>query len=300
MEMLNYHHLFYFYVVAREGSIARACEYLGVTQPTISAQLGELEDSLGEPLFRRVGRNRELTEQGRVVFGYAEEIFGLGREMLSALRGKPRDRPVRLTVGVADVLPDLVVARLLEPAATLTGGVQLVCVADKTDRLLADLVTHKLDVILTDMPVSPTVKIRAFSHFLGECGVTFVGARHLAEHHRDGFPGSLDGAPMLLPVSPTALRRQLEQWFDAIGIRPSIRGEFAGASLLKVFGQRGDGLFAVPTVIEAEVCRQYSVEPVGRAERLTERFYALSIERRLKNPAVLAVSEAARTHLFAS
>jgi len=298
MEWLNYHHLLYFWVVAREGSIARACEELYVAQPTISAQIRALEDSLGEKLFTRVGRNLTLTETGRVVFRYADEIFSLGRELIDALKGHSLGRPVQFVVGVADVLPKLIAYRLLEPALKMAEPIRVVCREDKPDRLLAALAVHELDVVLAEAPIGPTVRIRAFNHLLGECDVTIFGAAQIAATHRRGFPRSLQGAPFLLPTDNTMLRRSLDQWFDAQGIHPSVVGEFEDSALLKVFGQTGAGLFAAPSVIEAEVRRQYGVQIVGRVETVRERFYAISVERKLKHPAVVAIAEAARQKLF--
>jgi LysR family transcriptional activator of nhaA len=298
MEWLNYHHLLYFWVVAREGSIARACEELYLTQPTISAQLRALERSLGEQLFTRVGRNLVLTEVGRVVFRYADEIFSLGRELTDTLKGRSRGRPVRFLVGVVDVLPKLIAYRLLEPALRLADPIHIVCREDKADRLLADLAVHELDLVLTDAPIGPTIKVRAFNHLLGECGVTIFGTAELAAVYRQDFPRSLNGAPLLLPADNTMSRRSLEQWFAAEDIHPLNAGEFEDSALLNEFGQSGVGLFPAPSVIETEIQQRYGVQLVGRLENVRERFYAISVERKLKHPAVVAISEAARQKLF--
>ena len=298
MEWLNYHHLLYFWTVARLGSVARATEELYLSQPTISAQIRVLEESLGEKLFTRTGRNLMLTEAGRVVFRYADEIFSLGRELRGAVKGRSPGRPVRFVVGVADVLPKLIAYRLLEPALHLAEPIRVVCREDKPERLLAELSVYGLDLVLADAPIAPTVKIRAFNHLLGECSVTVFGTAQVAAASRRGFPRSLDGAPFLLPTDNTTLRRSLDQWFDAEGIHPLVVGEFEDSALLQVFGQTGAGLFAAPSVIEAEVRRQYGVHVVGRVETVRERFYAISVERKLKHPAVVAISEAARQKLF--
>jgi LysR family transcriptional activator of nhaA len=253
---------------------------------------------LGEKLFARAGRNLVLTEVGRVVFRYADEIFALGRELADTLKGRSPGRPVRFVVGVADVLPKLVAYRLLEPALKLAEPVRVVCREDKSERLLAALAVHELDLVLTDVPINPTVRIRGFNHLLGECGVTIFGSAQIAASYRRGFPRSLQGAPFLLPTDTTTLRRSLDQWFDTQEIHPSVVGEFDDSALLKVFGQTGAGLFASPSVIEAEVRRQYGVQIIGRLEEMRERFYAISIERKLKHPAVVAISEAARQKLF--
>ncbi len=298
MEWLNYHHLLYFWTVARLGSITRATEELYLTQPTISAQLRVLEESLGEKLFTRTGRNITLTEMGRVVFRYADEIFSLGRELTDTLKGRSVGRPVRFTVGIADVLPKLIAYRLLQPALQLTDPIRMVCHEDKPDRLLAELAVHGLDLVLSDAPIGPLIKVRAFSHLLGESAVTIFAPAKLAAKYRRQFPRSLNGAPMLLPTETTSLRRSFDQWSGAQGIRPFIVGEFEDSALLKVFGQSGAGLFPAPSVIEAEVRKQYGVQVVGRLEEVRERFYAISVERKLKHPAVVAISEAAHQKLF--
>jgi LysR family transcriptional activator of nhaA len=298
MEWLNYHHLLYFWTVARTGGVSAAGAELRLAQPTISGQLRALEDSLGEKLFHRVGRRLELTEMGRVVYRYADEIFSLGRELMDAVHGRPTGRPVRLAVGVADVLPKLITYRLIEPALKLPEPVRMIIREDKPERLLAELALHELDVVLSDAPMSPTVKVRAFNHLLGECGVTIFGTKELAAKYRRTFPRSLDGAPLLLPTENTSLRRGLDQWFEQHDLRPMVVSEIEDRALLKAFGERGVGLFPAPTVIESEVRRQYGVAVVGRIEAVKERFYAISVERRLKHPAVVAICEAARQQLF--
>ena len=299
MAWLNYHHLYYFWTVAREGSIARATQKLHLTQPTISAQLRALEDNLGEKLFHRTGRRLVLTEMGQVVYRYAEEIFTLGRELQDVIAGRPSGRPIRFSVGIADQVPKLLSHRLLAPALGLAEPVQLLCREGKPDRLFADLTTHSLDLVLTDAPLTADTKVRAFNHLLGETDVAVYGVAPLAEKHRRGFPRSLDGAPFLLPTEGTALRRSLEEFFDRERIRPVIVAEFSDSALLKVFGMGGLGLFAVPTAIHDDVRRQYSVKALGALDGVRESYYAVTIERRLRHPAVLAISEAARNRLFA-
>jgi len=299
MNWLNYHHLLYFWTVAREGSIVRACTQLHLTQPTISGQLRTLEKTLGTKLFDRVGRNLALTESGRLIFRYADEIFSLGRELQDTLHGRPPGRPLRLVVGVANTLPQLIAYRLIEPALHLPEPVQVICEQGQPEDLLAQLALHTLDVVLADAPVAPGAKIRAFSHLLGECGVSFFARPKLVAAYRRGFPRSLDGAPFLLPAENTALRRSLDQWFDAQGIRPLIRGEFADPALIKVFGQYGAGILAVRMAVERETREHYKVQLLGRVEAIRERFYAISLERKLKHPAVVAITAAAREKLFA-
>jgi LysR family transcriptional activator of nhaA len=298
MDWLNYHHLFYFWTVAREGSIAKASEQLRLAQPTISGQLRALEESLGQKLFARQGRGLVLTDFGRMVYQHADEIFTLGRELTAAIKGQPTGRPLRFVVGVADVMPKMVAYRLLEPALRLAEPVRIVCREGRPDRLLADLAVHALDLVLADRPVTTTVKVRAFNHLLGECGVTFFATPELASRHRHRFPASLDGAPMLLPSVETSVRRALDQWFEARNVRPSIVGEFDDSALLKAFGQAGVGLFPVPTVVEKEVRRQTGARVIGRTEEVRERFYAITAERKLKHPAVVAISETARQETF--
>jgi len=299
MEWLNYHHLLYFWLVAREGSLARASAELRLAQSTVSKQIHQFEDVLGHALFTKSGRQLVLTESGRVVFRYADEIFGLGREMLDTLKDRPVGKPLRVTVGIADVVPKLIAERVLAPALALAGPVRLVCREDKPDRLLADLALHELDAILTDAPANPNVKVRAFNHLLGESEIAFFAREDLADKYRRGFPASLSGCPMLLPTENTVLRRSLDQWLDANGIRPNIVGEFEDSALLKVFGQRGVGLFPAAQALSSEVEDQYRVRLVGKVPGVHERLYAVTIERRIKHPAVVAICEAAKNLVFA-
>ena len=298
MEWLNYHHLLYFWVVAREGSIVRASKQLRLAQPTISGQIRALEESFGEKLFTRAGRNLALTDMGRVVFRYADEIFTLGRELVDTVHGRPTDRPLRVMVGVTDAVPKRVAYRLLEPIQSLTKPVHLVCHEGKLEALLTDLAMYNLDVVLSDVPLSPVMKVRAFNHLLGECGISFCGTPPLAAEYGSGFPRSLDAAPMLLPTENTTLRRSLDHWFASEGIRPRVVGEFEDSALLKVFGQQGVGIFAIPSIIELEIQRQYGVALLGRVATIRERFYAITLNRKLRHPAIVAMSEAARQALF--
>lgn len=298
MEWLNYHHLLYFWVVAREGSLARASDQLRLAESTVSGQIHALENALGEKLFVRSGRRLVLSEIGRVVFRYAEDIFGLGRELQDVLKGRASQRPLVLQVGIADVVPKLVARRLLEPALKLPGPLRLVCREDRPERLLAELAVHGLDVVLMDSAVPPSVRVKAFSHLLGECSIMFFGTKQLAAAHRRKFPESLRDAPMLMPAENTTFRRSLDEWFAANSIRPRVVGEFEDSALLKVFGQAGLGLFPAPSVIAAEVERQFQVRRVGTLQEVRERYYAISVERKLKHPAVVAISEEARHKIF--
>lgn len=299
LEWVNFHHLLYFWVVAREGGLVPAGKVLRLSHPTLSAQIHALERHLGEKLFTKVGRKLALTEVGRVVFRYADEIFTLGREMVDTVKGRATGQPLRLNVGVVDLVPKLVVRRLLQPALSLPEPVKVVCYEDSYETLLADLSMHTLDIVIADAPVPTGSSVRAFNHPLGETGVTFFGAKSLASTLKRGFPASLEGAPLLLPLESSALGRALAQWFQRNGVKPKVVGEFEDSALLKVFGADGLGLFPAPAVVEDEVCRQYGVHVVGRAPHVKERFYAVSVERRLKNPAVVAITESARHELFA-
>ena len=257
MEWLNYHHLQYFWVVARQGSIVRASEELHLAHPTISGQIHKLEEVLGEKLFARRGRNLVLTEAGRVAFRYADEIFSLGREFADTLKGRATGRPLRLVVGVADVLPASLVRRFLEPAFRLGQPVRVICRADKSvDEFVAELALHRVDVVLADGPAASGIPVRTFSHRLGECGTSFFAARKLATSLKRRFPGSLDGVPFLLPGAPSTVRRSLEQWLASHDVRPVVVAEFDDSALAKSFGVEGMGVFATPTVIESEVLQQ--------------------------------------------
>jgi LysR family transcriptional regulator, transcriptional activator of nhaA len=299
MEWLNYHHLLYFWVVAREGGLKPAGRVLGVSHPTLSTQIHALEEQLGEKLFVKAGRKLALSEMGRVVYRYADEIFTLGREMVDTVKDRATGLPLRLEVGVVDVVSKLVVRRLLEPALQLDHSVRLVCREASYERLLADLSLHTLDIVIADAPVPSGSAVRAHNHLLGECGVSFFAPARLAARYKRGFPRSLDGAPLLLPLESLALRRSLNQWFESCKVRPRVVAEFEDSALLKVFGASGMGLFPAPTAVEREVAAQYASQVVGRTTAVRERFYAISMQRRLQNPAVVAILQAARHEIFA-
>lgn len=297
VEWLNYHHLLYFWTAAREGGVTRAAKKLRLAQPTVSEQIKRLEELLGNPLFERKGRTLALTEFGRTIFGYADEIFSLGRELMDAAKSQGAGRPRRLVVGVADVLPKLIVYRLLEPALRL--GIELVCREDYIDQLLAGLSIHEVDLVLSDSPVGSNVGVRAFNHLLGESSISFFAVKEQAARLKRAFPSSLDGERFLFPENQTVLRRSLDQYFEDVGVHPAFAAEFADSALAMSFGQAGAGIFAGPTVIEREIKRQYGVAVIGRAKQLRERYYAISAERRLVHPGVLAISQAARRLLNA-
>jgi LysR family transcriptional activator of nhaA len=297
MDWLNYHHLLYFWTVARTGSVTRASEELRLAQPTISNQVRTLEASLGVKLLERQGRKLVLTDAGRTVLRYADDIFRTGQELQRAARGLPTGQRVRLVAGVVDVIPKRMAALLLQPAVDAHPDLVLVCREGPLAQLLAALAVHELDVVIADVPAPEEVKVKAFSHRLGDCGTTFLAARRYA-HLRKGFPASLNGAPMLLPAPGTALRRALDAWFGAGGIQPIVTGEFDDSALMKAFGARGLGVFAVPSPLEEEIRRGYDVRVIGRADDVREAFHAITVERRLRHPAVVAVAEAARHAIF--
>lgn len=299
MEPLNFHHLHYFWTVAREGSVSAAARRLSVSQPTVSGQLRQLERTLGEPLIRRVGRRIELTETGRIVRAYADDIFALGQELTHILDGQPSGRPLRLSVGISDVIPKLVAWRVIQPALGIDVPLRLACVQDKPERLVAELRMHNLDLVLTDSPVSGAGRTRTYSHLLGECPVSFFAPPGRLTAYRKGFPRSLEAAPFLLPAEGTNLRQSLENWFAERGVRPQIVGEFDDPALLKVFARGGLGCFAAPSVVDDEVHRQYGVRRIAVVRELREGFYVVSAERKLRHPAVVAIHQAARSEIFA-
>lgn len=299
MDWLNYHHLLYFWTVVQAGGVSRAAEKLRLAQPTVSAQVKLLENMVGDKLFERQGRRLVLTDVGRLVYRYADEIFGIGRELLETLKGRPAvGRPLPLTVGVANAVPKLIVHRLLQPAISSEPAVHLVCREDSTETLLGELATHALDVVIADVPAPPHVRVKVFNHLLGESDMTFFAASPLAGKLRKQFPRSINDTPVLLPTPQTALRRGLDQWLEAEDLHPRVLAEFDDSALMKAFGQVGTAAFPAPTAIEAEVVRQYRVQPIGRVKAVRERYYAISAERRLKHPGVLAITNAAKRDVF--
>ena len=298
MHWPNFHHLLYFWTVARLGTVAAAAEELMLSPQTISGQVRSLERALGEKLFSRSGRLLVVTDFGQAVYGYADEIFSVGRELMESLRSGISVRQPTLRVGVTIGMPKLVAHEILLPALGIKPTIRLVCRESEFDLLLADLATHSLDVVLADMPVPAHVKVHAYNHLLGESGVTFLGSQTLVKRARRRFPMSLNDAPVLLPIAGTSLRMSLDRWFEKVGVQPRIVGEFADIALLKAFGQAGAGLFPVPTVVEKEVKRQYRVSRAGATDEVVERFYAISVERRVRHPAIAAVCKQARAELF--
>ena len=299
MEWLNYHHLLYYWMVVRTGSVAAASSELKLAPPTISVQIRRLGDQLGEKLLRRSGRHVVPTEMGQVVYRYADEIFTLGRELVETVRGRPTGRPMHVTIGVVDVIPKSIARWLIEPALRLPEPVRITCREGSPEQLLAELSVQKLDVVLADAPISPAVKVRAYNHLLGESGLAFLGVPRLARRYRPGFPKSLHDAPVLLPTPSTAVRRTLDQWFDTLDIRPRVIGEFDDSELRWEFGGLGLGVFSAPLVLEPYLARLYHVQRIGRVPDVGSRYYAISVERKLKHPAAVAICESARRTLFA-
>ena len=297
--MVNYKHLHYFWAVAKEGGVARASERLNLTPQTISGQLSLLEERLGVDLFTRVGRNLELTETGRLVLSYADEIFSLGGELEEMVHQLPAGRPQLFRVGVVDVLPKSIAHRILEPALHMPEPVRMFCREASLDTLLAELAVHRLDLVLADRPIPSTVSTRGFSHKLGECAISFFAAKNLEKALQGDFPDCLDGAPLLLPSSGNQLRSGIDQWLDKHRLHPRMIAEFDDSALMKAFGQEGAGIFIAPAAIEAEVEWQYQVTSIGQIDEVKERFYAISVERRVTHPVVSAVMETARESLFA-
>ena len=300
MRHLNYSHLQYFWAVAREGSIAKASESLHVTPQTISGQLKLLDEAVGHPLFNRAGRRLVLSDMGRVVFEYADEIFSTGAELASVVRGSHMSGPTTLSLGIVSSMPKLIAERIVAPAMMAENPVRVRCHESSLEQLLSELALHKLDLVLSDQPVPDGLGIKAYNHRLGESGMSFFSQRTRARRYRAGFPNSLNDAPMLLPSQHSALRRRLDDWFETHGLSPRIAGEFDDSALLKAFGEAGAGVFAAPTVIEKEICRMYRLAAIGRTDEIKERFYAISPERRLKHPSVVLITDAARADLFAA
>ncbi|MEO6354648.1 MAG: transcriptional activator NhaR [Burkholderiaceae bacterium] len=292
---LNFHHLYYFWVVAKEGGITRAAERLGVAVQTISMQLGLLEQSIGKSLLTQQGRRLVLTEAGRMALGYADQIFLLGEQMQEALAEKDIGRTIRLTVGISDALPKLVAYRLLETVLQMPDKVRLACYEGKFESLLADLALHKLDLVLTDRPASPGTSLRVFSHLLGECEIMLFGTPTLARKYKDGFPASLNGAPMLMPTRNSAVRGQVDQWFEINDLQPEIVGEFEDSALLKTFGRSGLGLFPAPSLLAKDIEMQFGAVPIGELPGVQEQFYGILTERKIKHPAVEAILSAANS-----
>lgn len=295
MEWINYHHLRYFYVVAKEGGLAKAAEKLNVSQPSISAQLADLEEALGVELFRRSGRRKVLTDAGQLVFGYAEEIFQLGQEMLNAVKSRPSARALRFYVGVTDSFPKLLTNTILSPVFAMPQPVHAVCREGKMEDLLAQLAAHRLDIVLADEPAPASAMIKTFNHPLGDCGVTFCALAPLARQLKGKFPRSLDGAPALLPTENTGIRRALEKWFHELGVRPNVVAEFEDQALMKAMAGTTPGFIVVPSLVAEEAMKHYGLQKIGASEKCRAQFFAVTAERRLTHPAVVAITQAAQS-----
>ncbi|MFA7270432.1 MAG: transcriptional activator NhaR [Sterolibacterium sp.] len=299
MAALNFKHLRYFWMVAKTGSIVRAAEQLHLTAHSISGQLKEFEETLGVDLFRRAGRNLELTDTGRRILSYAEDIFSTGEDILEVLRDQKAKRTLLFRVGITDSVSKAVAYRLVEPALKLGEPVRLECREGRMTPLLAELSIHRLDMIIADRPMPANLNVRGYSHLLGQSGLSLFGTRRLAKKLSGRFPASLNNAPFLLPGEDVAIRPKLFQWFDDNDLRPRIVGEFDDSALMKSFGQAGAGLFVAPTAIEDHVCTQYKVINIGRIDSVIEQLYAITTERRITHPAIVAISKVAQQDIFA-
>lgn len=298
MSGFNFKHLRYFWMVAKCGSIARASDQLHLTPQSISGQLGELEEDLGVRLFRRVGRGLELTDSGRRILGYADEIFALGDELLDAARDQPTRSGQPFRVGIADSVAKMIAYRLIEPAMRIAEPIRLICREGRLAALLADLSVHRLDLVIADRPMPTNLNVRGYNHFLGESPLAVFGAPALTPAPAASFPAVVDDAPFLLPGEDVAIRPRLIQWFEALGLRPRIIGEFDDSALLKAFGQAGAGFFVAPTAIADHVVQQYGVELIGKIDSVCEQLYAITTERRLTHPAIVAISQTAQREVF--
>lgn len=295
--MINYKHLHYFWVVAKQGSIARASEQLHITPQTISGQLSLLEQQLGAKLFNKAGRGLTLTDTGRMVLSYADEIFSLGSELEQVVHKAPGDRPLEFRVGVVDVVPKSIAYRLLAPALALPDPVKMVCKESTLELLLGELAVHKIDMVIADIPIPTGLSVRGYNHSLGSSGISFLAVPAMAKPLTKDFPASLDGAPLLIPSAVNRVQSRLFNWFDSLRIYPHIIGEFDDSALMKAFGHAGAGVFLVPTAIEHEVIKQYGVKAIGRTDEVTEHFYAITVDRRISHPAIAAVTDTAREWL---
>ncbi|MFT7561755.1 MAG: LysR family transcriptional activator of nhaA [Flavobacteriales bacterium] len=297
-DSLNYKHLQYFWVVAHAGSIAKASERLHITPQTISGQISMLEERLGVSLFERVGRGLALTEVGKVTLQYADEIFELGQELGDVLRGAPTFGPTEFIVSAASAVPKTIVYRILEPALALDSNMKLTCKEGPVDSILADLAVHKVDLVISDQAIPSEFSIKAFNHKLGGCGVTFFASPKLARKLKGSFPNNLNNTPIILPTSQYGIRKQFDLWATEQNIYPCITGQFDDSALMKSFGERGMGVFFMPTIIATEVCKNFHVKVIGQTDDITNNFYAISAERKVRHPAVVAICEAAREMLF--
>ncbi len=297
-DTLNYKHLHYFWMVAHQGSIAEASKCLHITPQTISGQLSLLEERIGSALFDKVGRGLKLTETGRLVLRYADDIFELGQELNDVLRGAPAVGPADFIVGAASALPKTIVYKIIEPALNLAHDISLTSREGPIEAMLADLAIHKVDIVLSDTPVTGSVSIKAYNHLLGESYVSCFAAPKLAKAYKRNFPQSLHNAPVLLPTPQYEIRNLLDRWFQKNNINPLICGQFDDSALMKCFGKTGLGVFFMSSSIEEEVCRNYNLRVIGRLDGIKQKYYAISAERKVRHPAVTAICDSARRALF--
>ena len=302
MATMNYKHLHYFWAVAKAGSITLASKRLHLTPQTISGQLSLFESIFGEPLFNRVGKRLELTDKGKMVLSYADEIFSLGKELEETLKQPMADRPMQFRVGISDSVPKIIAYRLIEPALRTRDPLRIICREGTVTNLLSELAVHRLDLVIADSPMPHSVNVRAYNHLLGECGLSFFATKILAQKIQwldaSHFPQCLNNAPMLLPGIDDAIRPALMRWFEDKKVQPNITGEFDDGALMKAFGQAGVGVFVAPTAIAQQVCEQFNVIALGETKDVIKSFYAISVERKMRHPAALAISQAASTELF--
>ncbi len=296
MSRLNYRHLRCFWMTARSGTVGIAAQQLHLTPQTLSGQIGLLEQSLGKRLFVRAGRRLELTDDGRTALRHADAIFAIGRELEESLRDAPRDsvggfRPLR--IGITDAVPKTVAYRLLQPLMHPTLAMRLSCRAGGPEGLLSDLSSHAIDLVIADAPMSAGAA-RAFNHPLGRSGVSFFAAPSLRIRSDRSLAAILRQHPLLAPGARTAVAPRLQRWLERNGIAARVVGDFDDPALMKTFGQYGQGVFVAPTALEADVKKRYAVRVVGRTDEVFEEFVAISIERRVRHPGVLAITEVAR------
>lgn len=289
MRWLNYHHLYYFWIVARKGSVTEASKELRLAQPTISAQIKTFEDSLGEKLFEKDGRKLKLTDTGQIALRYAEEIFSLGNELFDVVEGKMAERPEILRIGISEVVPKHMAHNIIEPVFTYQPTPKIICFEDSTENLLAELAVKHVDIIISDCPTPSNIKVKAFNHLIGESEVTWLGTEALVKKFKKPFPQCLDGAPVLLSLATMTIRREIDRWFEEEKISPVVVGEFQDSALLKIFAKEGHGFMHVPAVIENEICKESNLKVVGRCRSVKEKFYLISIERKIKHPAVARI-----------
>jgi len=290
---LNFKHLRYFWMVGKTGSIARASEQLYLSPQSISVQLGDLENSLGVQLFRKVGRGLELTDMGRRIFSYADEIFSLGNELLEVAQLQQVRKSIPFRIGITDSVPKSLVYRVIEPVLHVDDTIRLICREGKLADLLSEMSVNQLDLVIADRPMPSNLNVRAYNHLLGESKLAIFATKRLIDTQSEkSFPKVLHNAPFLMPGEDSAFQKKLLSWMESQKIYPNIVGEFDDSALLKSFGQAGAGFFAGSDTIADYICHQYEVERLGQVETVTEQLYAITTERRLTHPAVVSIVKA--------